>query len=131
MARYQVSQSGKGRYSNTTLACSMTDIDRLLEKARGKAEDYGELYGNKETADDYLKTTYAMLYEEIPSICSSVAERDAWIKRQPAYTAAIERKKDAYAAWKTAETFMKLLLTEAEVWRSKEASSRWIDKGHT
>ena len=108
----------------------MTDIDALLEKARSKAENYGELYGLKETADDYVKTTYAMLYEEIPSHLGSVAERDAWVKRQPAYTTAIERKKDAYQNWKTAETYMKLLLAEAEVWRSKEASRRWIDEGH-
>lgn len=109
----------------------MTDIDVLLEKARGKAEDYGELYGNKETADDYLKTTYAMLYEEMPSHLGSVAERDAWIKRQPAYTAAIERKKDCYQKWKTAETFMKLLLAQVDVYRTQQANERWIDKGHT
>ena len=106
----------------------MTDIERLLEKARGNANGYGELYGNKETADDFLKTSYAILYEEAPE--GSVAERDSWVKRQPEYTVAVERKRDAYTAWKTAETYMKLLFAEAEVWRTKQANDRFMDKAH-
>ena len=106
----------------------MTDIERTLQKARENAKGYGELYGAKETADDFLKTTYAMLYEDAPD--GTVGERDSWVKRQPAYTAAIERKRDAYASWKTAETYMKLLLSEVEVWRSKQATNRMIDGAH-
>jgi len=104
------------------------DIDELLEKARKNASGYGEKYGLKETADDYLKLTYAQLYERVPD--GSVADRDAWVKRQPEYRAAIERKRNAYADWKTAETFMKLLLAESEVWRTKQATDRMMDKGH-
>lgn len=105
-----------------------SDIDTLLAKARKKSEGYGEKYGAKETADDYLKTTYAVLYEDAPS--GSVAERDAWVKRQTEYIAAVDRKKNAYAEWKTAETYMKLLLVEAEVWRTKQANDRMMDRGH-
>lgn len=104
------------------------DIEKKLEQARSRAEGFGELYGRKETADDYVRTTYAMLYESAPE--GSVAERDAWVKRQRAYTTAIERKREAYTQWKTAETFMKLLLVEAEVWRTKQANGRAMDKGH-
>ena len=105
-------------------------IEQLLEKARNRAEGYGDLYGRKETADDFLKTTYASMYEDVPKELTSVAERDAWIKRTDEYKNAISRKRDAYAAWKTAETYMKLLLTEAEVWRSKEATARTMDHAH-
>ena len=59
-----------------------------------------------------------------------MAERDSWVKRQPAYQDAIERKRDAYADWKTAETYMKLLLAEVEVWRSKQANNRLMDRAH-
>ena len=106
----------------------MTDIDKQLEAARKKAHGYGQLYGQKETADDYLKTTYAILYEDAPS--GSVAERDSWVKRQDEYRAAVERKKNAYSDWKAAETFMKLLLAEVEVWRSKQANNRLMDRSH-
>lgn len=106
----------------------MTDIDRQLEKARKRAGTYGQLYGAKETADDFLKTTYAILYEDAPD--GTVGERDAWVRRQPAYQDAIERKRDAYASWKTAETFMKLLLAEVEVWRTQQANDRLMDKAH-
>jgi len=104
------------------------DIEALLEKARKNAENYGKKYGLKETADDYLKTTYAALYEDAPQ--GSVAERDAWVKRQPEYLEAVERKKNAYSEWKTAETFMKLLLVQAEVWRTRCANDRMMDKAH-
>lgn len=106
------------------------DIDAKLEAARERSDGYGKLYGQKETADDYLKTTYAMLYEDIPDHLGSVAERDAWIRRQPEYKAAIDRKRDAYAAYKTAETYLKLLFAEADVWRTEQANARRLDKSH-
>ncbi len=106
----------------------MTDIDKQLEAARKRADGYGQLYGAKETSDDFLKTTFAILREDAPK--GSVPDIDAWVKRQPAYTDAIERKRDAYAAWKTAETFMKLLMVEAEVWRTEQANNRYMDRAH-
>jgi hypothetical protein len=108
----------------------MTDIDALLEKARSKAKGYGEKYGAFATADDHLKTTYAILYEDVPSEYKTAPERDSWVKRQPEYMVAVERKRDAYAEWKAAESFFKLLLTEAEVWRTKCANDRDMDKAH-
>lgn len=106
----------------------MSDIDRKLEAAREKSENYGALYGAKETSDDFLKVTYASLYEEAPQ--GTVGERDAWVKRQAEYINAVERKRDAYAAWKTAETYMKILLVEAEVWRTEQANNRYMDTAH-
>jgi hypothetical protein len=106
----------------------VTDIDKLLESARNKSAGYGEKYGAKETADDYLKTTYAMLYEDAQG--GSNPARDAWVKRHPEYLKAVERKKTAYSEWKTAETYMKLLLVEAEVWRSQQATNRLMDQAH-
>jgi len=107
----------------------MSDIELTLQKARNNAKGYGELFGAYHTADDFLKTTYAMLYEDAPS--GTVGDRDAWVKRQVGYTAAVERKRDAYSEWKTAETYMKLLLAEVEVWRTKQANERFMDRAHT
>jgi hypothetical protein len=106
----------------------VTDIEKTLEAARSRADKYGQLYGAFCTADDHLKTTYAILYDEAPE--GTVPEKDAWVKRQPSYTASVERKKDACAQWKAAEAYLKILLAEVDVWRSKEATGRWLDKGH-
>ena len=106
----------------------MSDIELKLEKARERAEGYGQLYGRKETADDYLKTTYALLYEGAQG--ETVAERDSWVRRHPDYREAIARKRDAYAEWKTAETYMKILMLEAEVWRTVQANNRMMDGAH-
>mgnify|MGYP001819249914 CR=1 FL=1 len=106
----------------------MTDIEKTLQALRAKSQEIGEAYGRKETADDYLKTTYAMLYEDAPE--GSVAERDSWVKRQAEYMAAVERKRDAYSDWKVKETYIKLALAEVEVWRTKQANNRFIDSAH-
>ena len=107
----------------------MSDIAAKLEEARNRAASYGRLYGCKETADDFLKTTYAILYEDAPS--GTVSERDTWVKRQKEYLEAVERKRDAYADYKAAETYLKCLFAEVEVWRSEQANNRFIDKVHT
>ena len=104
-------------------------IEKKLEAARARSEEFGALYGAKETADDYLKTTYALLYEDAKG--DTVGERDAWIKRHEDYKAAIERKRDAYAAYKTAETYLKLLFAQVDVYRTEQANQRFIDKAHS
>ncbi|KKK43187.1 hypothetical protein LCGC14_3168800 [marine sediment metagenome] len=106
----------------------MTDIDSLLEQARKNSKGYGEKYGCKETADDYLKSTYASIYAS--AIGETVGERDAWVRRHEEYRKAIERKQNAYADWKTAETYMRLLFAQTEVWRSVQANNRYMDSAH-
>lgn len=113
-----------GNAGGTFKAITMTDdIEKKLEKARDRAENYGYLYGRHATADDYIKTTYAKLYCDIPSDYKTVPERDAWVRRQDEFINAIERKRDAFAAWRTAETYMKILFAQVDVWRSQEASN--------
>lgn len=107
----------------------MSDIERALQEARELAEEYGRLYGAKETADDRLKITYAMLYEDAPS--GSVAERDAFVRRQKEYVDAVEEKRNIYTEWKVLETRFRLLLARIDIWRTKQANDRWIDKGHS
>ena len=105
------------------------DIDKKLAQARENSSGFGEKYGAKETADDYLKGVYATLYEF--AIGDTVGERDAWVRRHEEYKKAIERKRNAYADWKTAETYVKLLFAEVEVYRTKCANDRALDKLHT
>ena len=104
------------------------DIEELLEEARQKSTQFGQLVGHKEVADDKLKTTYALIREDGPG--GSVADMDAWVRRQPEYQAAIEEKRDAYAKYHAANMYLKILFAQIEVWRSKEATNRFIDKVH-
>ena len=105
----------------------MTDIEKKLEEARLHADGYGRKYGAKETADDLLKGQYAILY---PDSKGTVPERDAWVRRQDAYKKAIIHKNNAYAEWKEAEIWMKLLMLEAECWRTEQANNRYMDQAH-
>ena len=106
----------------------MTDIDELLEQARTKATSFGQIVGAKEVADDELKTTYALIREDAPQ--GSVADMDAWVKRQPEWKAAVEKKRDAYAKFHTANIYLKVLFAQVDVWRSKESTNRFLDKAH-
>lgn len=109
----------------------MTDIHDKLNKIRERVDEgaFGRLYGAKETADERLKIIYAQLREAAPQ--GSVPDMDAWVKRRPEYKKAVDDKANAYADWKTAETYMKLSFSEFDVWRSEEATNRGLDRRST
>lgn len=106
----------------------MADLDDKLEQARAKAKHYGNLRGLKETADDHVKIVYAQLYDKAEG--ASVADRDAWVKRQPEYAEAIKIKSNRYADWTAAEVWLKLLLAEVEKYRTDRATERHMDQAH-
>ena len=109
----------------------MSDIHDKLNVIRDRVDkgDYGRMCGAKETADKRLEIAAAFIREGAPA--GSVAERDAWVKRQPGYSKAVDDKANSYADWKTAETYMKLSFAEFDVWRSEEATNRGLDRRST
>lgn len=108
----------------------MSDIRHTLNRIREKVDNgsYGRMYGAKETADERLKIIYAQQRDLAPTSLTTVPAIDAWVRRRPEYSKAVEEKANAYADWKTAETFMKLSFAEFDVWRSEEATNRGLDR---
>jgi len=108
----------------------MTDVRETLDKIRTRVDSggYGKLYAAKETADDYLKIVHAQLWGEVPTEYTTVADKESWVRRQVEWKDATERKGNAYADWKTAETYMKLSFAEFDMWRSEEATNRGLDR---
>lgn len=111
----------------------MSEIHDKLNKIRERVDDggYGRMYGAKETADDRLKIIYAQQRALAPKTLTTVPAVDAWVKARPEYIEAVEAKANAYADWKTAETYMKLSFAEFDVWRSEEATNRGLDRRST
>jgi len=109
------------------------NIHDTLNKIRERVDEgsYGRMYGAKETADERLKIIYAQQRDLAPTSLTTVPAIDAWVKRRPEYAKAVENKANAYADWKTAETFMKLSFAEFDVWRSEEATNRGLDRRST
>jgi hypothetical protein len=103
-------------------------IEAKLEAVRNRTAEYGRLYGAKETADDYLKVTYATLYADAEG--QTVTDRDSWVRRHEEYQEAIKRKQNAYADFKESETYLKLLFAEVEVYRTECANDRAVDRAH-
>ena len=112
----------------------MTDIDKLLSSVRERAPNYGRIYGNKETADDYLKITLARLLEDAPEEKNGKPTtqgwKELWAKRQPEYKEAVERKKDAYAKWKESETYVKVIFAQKDCWIMDQSMKKHIDRAH-
>ncbi len=106
----------------------MSDIDSKLEAARNRSKEYGKLYGKKEVADERLKIVEAIQRDQAPD--GTVDDKNAYVKRSMAYLDAVTQKENAYADWKEAEVWMKLLLLEAEIWRTQQANNRMIDQAH-
>ena len=106
------------------------DIEQKLEQARTRAQSYGRKYGKYSTADDRLKLVLAQLEDKAPEELTSAAAKEKWAKRQPEFEEAVEQKLDDCAEWKAAETYMKILFAEAEVWRTQQANDRMMDKAH-
>ena len=104
------------------------DIDSKLEAARNNAVGYGKKRGAKEIADDRLRGTYAMIFEGAPK--GTVAEMDAWVRRQEEYKEAIEDKSNSYAEWEAAQLYVKILFCEVDKYRTDAASDRAIDRMH-
>ena len=107
----------------------MTDIDAMLEKARANAVGYGNKRGLKETADDYLKGVYALLYQDAEG--DTVGDRDAWVKRHPVYKDAIGVKAERYGDWEAAQLYMKILFSQLDKYRTDQSTARYMDKAHT
>ena len=105
----------------------MSDIRKTLDRIRERVDSgsYGRCYGRKETSDDRLKIIKAQMRDLAPK--GSVPDIDAWVMRREEVIEAIEDKCNAYADWKTAETFIKLSFAEFDVWRSEEATNRGLD----
>ena len=77
-----------------------TPLERItekLEEARGRVEGYGAKYGAFVMADDALKIVDAQIEEDLPKEKKTVAEKEAWIGRQPEHLKAVEDKRDAAA----------------------------------
>jgi len=99
----------------------LIDLDKQLEDALNRRADYGNLRGKQATADDYLKGVYALLYDKSEG---TVAERDAWVKRQTRYTDAVLEKENRYGEWEAARLKIQILFAVVEKYRTDAATER-------
>ncbi|QDP53209.1 MAG: hypothetical protein GOVbin7744_12 [Prokaryotic dsDNA virus sp.] len=106
----------------------MTGIETLLQDLRTESNGIGLVTGAKAVADDRLKIQYALLFVAAPP--GTVAERDAWVKRQDDYIKAVDEKQNAYADFTTKSATINRLKIEIEVWRSDSANNRAMDRLH-
>jgi len=89
---------------------------------------YGDLRGLQATADDALKTEDAFIRESAPD--GSVAETDAWVRRQARHGDAMKEKKKKYSDWAAAELKMKILFALKDKYQTDCKLARDMDQAH-
>ena len=104
------------------------DLDKKLEEARNNRHGYANKRALKETADDKLKAVYALVYSDAPD--GTVAEKDAWIRKDSRYKDAIICKENTWAEWIAAELYMKILFAQLDKYRTDKSYDKFIDKAH-
>ena len=102
----------------------MIDIDEELEAALNNRWKYGNAKGLQATADDYLKGIWAMIYPDAPDHLKTVPEREAWVRRQDVYVAAIGEKAKRYSDWEAARLKTQILFAAVEKYRTDAATER-------
>jgi len=105
-------------------------LDKKLEKCRKSVKGYGDKRGLKETADDALKTVDAFIRIDAPKEYKTVAEIDAWVKRDPRHTLGVEMKRKRYSDFAAAELYKSILFAEVDKYRTDAATDRDINKRH-
>jgi len=87
---------------------------------------FGNLRGLQATADDALKTEDALIREDAPQ--GSVADMDAWVKKQPRHNLAVEAKKKKHADWTAADLRMKILFAMKDKYQTDAKQARDMDR---
>lgn len=100
-------------------------LDEKFWDSLEKREKYGNLRGLQATADDALKTEDAFIRDDAPD--GSVAEVDAWVRRQTRHGEAVKEKKKKYSDWAAAELKMKILFAMKDKYQTDCKLARDMD----
>ena len=103
-------------------------LDGEFWDALEKREQYGNVRGLQATADDALKTEDAFIRDDAPD--GSVAEVDAWVRRQARHCEAVKEKKKKYSDWAAAELKMKILFAMKDKYQTDCKLARDMDNAH-
>jgi len=102
------------------------DPEKAINYVIEQSPKFAEAKANRRYLEEYKKTLLAQLFQEAPS--GTVADREAWARAHKSYQLVLEGLKDAVKVESELEWRMKAALTKVEVWRSLEASHRFIDQ---
>lgn len=99
--------------------------EKALNYVIKNAPKYAEAKGNRRYLEEYRKTKRAELYNQSPP--GTVAEKESYAYSHPDYIQVLEGLKEAIALEEELNWRMKAALTKVDVWRSLEASHRFVE----
>ena len=99
-----------------------------LEFMKNNAKALAKAKAERIYLDEYRKSLKAMLFQKAPS--GTIADRESWAYANEDYISNLEGLKIAVEEEERLKWLMIAAQATVEVWRSREASNRMIDRGH-
>jgi len=104
------------------------DIFKCLDYIRDHAEEYAQAKANRLYLEQYRKSQKALLMNQIEG---AQHIREAYAYSNSEYLAVLESYKTAVEIEEKLKWLIESAKLKVEVWRSLNASNRFIDKVHT
>ena len=105
------------------------DATKALEFILKESGNYAKHRAERKHIEQYLRTKRAQLYQQAPD--GTVADREAYAYGHPEYESLLEGLKAAVEEEERLGWLLRAAEHRIEIWRSIEATNRFIDKGTT
>lgn len=107
------------------------DIFKVLNFIRDKAPEYAKAKANRIYMDEYRKSLKSQLFfEALEHGQKTIAEREAYAYAHPSYKAHLVGLNEAVEVEETLRWLLVGAQAKEGVWRTMEASNRFIDRSH-
>ncbi|MCZ6897679.1 MAG: hypothetical protein O7D95_03070 [Betaproteobacteria bacterium] len=104
-------------------------IEKSLDFIRNNAGALAKAKAERIYMDEYRKSLKAILYQKAPQ--GTIADREAWAYSEQDYLDHLKALQTAVEEEERLKWLMVAAQCKIEVWRSQNASARFIDKVHT
>lgn len=98
-------------------------VDYVIQKA----PEYAEAKANRKYLEDFKKVRLAQLYQEAPDL-GTVTAKEKWAEGHEDIETIIAGIKEAVRTESELEWRMKAAMSKADIWRTMEASHRFVEK---
>lgn len=105
------------------------DIFKCLDYIRDHAEEYAQAKANRLYLEQYRKSQKALLINECNE--KTAQARESYAYAHPEYLIMLENYKTSVEIEEKLKWLMESAKLKVEVWRSLNATNRFIDKSHT
>lgn len=106
----------------------MSDPSKAVDHIYKVAKDYAEAKSNRVYLEQFRKSKKAILFSQAPSEFKTIQDKESYAYAHDDYVALLEGLKQAVFIEEKLRYELVAAQLRVEVWRTQEASSRFIDR---